>query len=58
MSGHKFRIGSTSYVYPADLEPNVRQLAGVVDDVTLEVFGQEDFFSSLHTLQHMLQRYE
>ncbi|MCL5999193.1 MAG: hypothetical protein M1546_24485, partial [Chloroflexi bacterium] len=26
--------------------------------LTLEVFGQEDFFSSLHTLQHMLQRYE
>ena len=28
-----FRLGSTSYVYPADILPNVRKLAPVVDDL-------------------------
>ncbi|MCL5999192.1 MAG: TIM barrel protein, partial [Chloroflexi bacterium] len=47
MSGHKFRIGSTSYVYPADLEPNVRQLAGVVDDVELVLFDTDGYGSNV-----------
>lgn len=33
-----FRLGATSYVYPADILPNVRRLAGVVDDVELVLF--------------------
>jgi len=33
-----FRLGSTSYVYPADILPNVRKLAPLVDDVELVLF--------------------
>jgi len=32
------RIGSTSYVFPAEILPNVRQLAPLVDDVELVLF--------------------
>jgi len=38
-----FRLGSTSYVYPADILPNVRRLAGIVDDVELVLFEVEDY---------------
>jgi sugar phosphate isomerase/epimerase len=37
-----FRLGSTSYVYPADILPNVRQLATLVDDVELVLFEVDD----------------
>ena len=37
-----FRLGSTSYVYPADIVPNVRRLGPVVDDVELVLFEVED----------------
>jgi len=45
MSRHPlpFRLGSTSYVYPADILPNVRRLAGVVDDIELVLFEVEDY---------------
>ena len=33
-----FRLGSTSYVYPADILPNVRKLAPIVDDIELVLF--------------------
>lgn len=33
-----FRLGSTSYVYPADILPNVRRLGPLVDDVELVLF--------------------
>ena len=33
-----FRLGSTSYVYPDDILPNVRRLAGIVDDIELVLF--------------------
>jgi len=33
-----FRLGSTSYIYPADILPNVRRLAPFVDDVELVLF--------------------
>lgn len=33
-----FRVGATSYVIPADILPNVRRLAGVVDDVEVLLF--------------------
>lgn len=36
-----FRLGSTSYVYPADLLTNVRRLAGRVKDVELVLFEVE-----------------
>ncbi len=42
-SSAPFRIGSTSYVYPADILPNVRALAGRVDDIELVFFESPDF---------------
>jgi sugar phosphate isomerase/epimerase len=36
--GTRFRLGSTSYVWPADILPNVRRLGPVVDDVELVLF--------------------
>jgi sugar phosphate isomerase/epimerase len=36
-----FRVGVTSYVYPADILPNVERLAGQVDDVELVLFESE-----------------
>jgi len=43
----KFRLGSTSYVYPADLVTNARQLAGRVDDIELVLFETENLVVSL-----------
>lgn len=37
-----FRLGSTSYVYPADILPNVQRLAPLVDDVELVLFEVHD----------------
>ncbi len=37
-----FRLGSTSYVYPADIVTNVRRLASLVDDVELVLFEVDD----------------
>jgi sugar phosphate isomerase/epimerase len=37
-----FRLGSTSYVYPADILPNVQRLAPLVDDVELVLFEVDD----------------
>lgn len=36
-----FRIGTTSYVWPAGIMPNVRRLKGLVDDVELVLFESE-----------------
>ncbi|MFW5858604.1 MAG: cobamide remodeling phosphodiesterase CbiR [Planctomycetota bacterium] len=33
-----YRLGTTSYIVPADILPNVRHLAGVVDDISLILF--------------------
>ena len=35
---HSFRLGVPSYVYPADILPNVKALAPFVDDVELVLF--------------------
>lgn len=37
-----FRLGSTSYVIPADILPNVRRLASLVDDIELVLFEVDD----------------
>lgn len=37
-----WRLGTTSYVYPADLLPNVRLLAGYTQDIELLLFESED----------------
>lgn len=39
--GTSYRLGSTSYVWPADILPNVRQLGPLVDDVELVLFEVE-----------------
>lgn len=38
----KLRLGSTSYVYPADILTNVRRLAGLVQDIELVLFEVPD----------------
>lgn len=38
----RLRLGSTSYVYPADILTNVRKLAGLVHDVELVLFEIPD----------------
>jgi len=35
MNGYPFRLGATSYIIPAGMLPNVRYLAGKVQDVEL-----------------------
>jgi sugar phosphate isomerase/epimerase len=42
-----FRIGSTSFVYPDDILPNVRKLVGVVDDVELVLFEVDEYGTNL-----------
>jgi sugar phosphate isomerase/epimerase len=37
-----FRIGTTSYVYPADIITNVRKLAGRVSDIELVLFESDE----------------
>lgn len=37
-----FRLGCTSYIVPDDILPNVRALAGVVDDIELVVFESDE----------------
>ena len=45
---HPFRLGVTSYVYPADILTNIRALAAVADDIEL-VFFESPEWSNLPT---------
>ena len=47
MESYPFRLGTTSYIIPADILPNVRYLAGKVQDVELVLFEVEDGSSNL-----------
>jgi len=38
----KFRLGSTSWVYPVDILSNVQRMVGLVEDVELVLFETED----------------
>jgi len=38
-----FRLGTTSYIIPDDIEPNVRYLAPLVDDIEVVLFESEDY---------------
>lgn len=38
-----FRLGTTSYIIPADILPNVRYLADKVDDIELVLFEADDY---------------
>ncbi len=42
MTCYPFRLGTTSYIIPADILPNVRYLAGKVQDVELVLFEVDD----------------
>jgi sugar phosphate isomerase/epimerase len=42
-----FRVGTTSYIIPDDILPNVRYLAGQVQDIELVLFELEDGLSNL-----------
>ncbi len=42
-----FRIGTTSYILPADILPNVEYLAPQVDDVELVLFETDEYGSNL-----------
>jgi sugar phosphate isomerase/epimerase len=42
-----FRLGTTSYIIPADILPNARFLAGKVQDIQLVLFELEDAQSNL-----------
>jgi len=41
------RLGTTSYIYPADILPNARLLADQVDDIELVLFEVDDGFNNL-----------
>jgi sugar phosphate isomerase/epimerase len=41
--GTPYRLGSTSYVWPADILPNVRCLRSLVDDVELVLFEVDEY---------------
>ena len=43
------RLGTTSYIYAADIVPNVRKLAGRVDDIELVLFEVDDTVNNLPT---------
>jgi sugar phosphate isomerase/epimerase len=46
--GYPFRLGTTSYIVPDEIIPNIRHLAGKVDDIELVLF-ESDEFSNLPT---------
>jgi sugar phosphate isomerase/epimerase len=45
--GEDMRLGTTSYIVPDDILPNVRALAGRVDDVELLIFEYNDELNSM-----------
>jgi len=47
MSNLPFRLGTTSYIWPDDILPNVVQLAPLVDDVELVLFESDEYGSNL-----------
>ncbi len=47
--GASFRLGTTSYILPDDILPNVRYLADQVDDVELVLFEVDDGANNLPT---------
>ena len=46
-NGFPFRLGTTSYIIPADILSNVRYLAGKVQDVELVLFDVDDGMNNL-----------
>ena len=61
--GTTYRLGSTSYVWPDDIVPNVRQLGPLVDDVELVLFEVEDWSnlpdrSTIDELNRLAQQHD
>jgi len=50
----RYRLGTTSYIYPTDVLPNVKKLAGKVDDVELVLFEYKNI-SNLPTPENIKQ---
>jgi len=42
-----FRLGTTSYIWPDDILPNIARLAPLVDDVELVLFESDEYGSNL-----------
>jgi hypothetical protein len=38
-----FRIGTTSYIIPDDIEPNILYLSDVVDDIEIVLFESDEY---------------
>jgi len=55
MTPTPFRLGTTSYIIPDDILPNVRYLAGKVQDVELLLFEVDDGPSSLPGKEQIAQ---
>lgn len=61
--GTPYRLGSTSYVWPADILPNVRQLGPLVDDVELVLFELDEASNlpdeaTVRELDHLAQAHD
>jgi len=57
-----FRLGTSSYIIPADIEPNVRLLAPLMDDIEIVLFESDEFSNMptsdvIETLNHLQQTY-
>jgi sugar phosphate isomerase/epimerase len=52
---YPFRLGTTSYIIPADILPNVRYLAGKVRDVELVLFEVDDGPNNLPTHEQIAE---
>jgi sugar phosphate isomerase/epimerase len=52
---YPFRLGTTSYIIPADILPNVRYLAGKVQDVELVLFEVDDGPNNLPTREQIAE---
>jgi sugar phosphate isomerase/epimerase len=46
-----YRLGTTSYIIPADIAPNVRHLAGTVRDIELVIFEVDDGQNNLPAVE-------
>jgi sugar phosphate isomerase/epimerase len=55
MNTYPFRLGTTSYIIPADILPNVQYLAGKVRDIELVLFEVADGYNNLPGREQIAQ---
>ena len=55
---YPFRLGTTSYIIPDDILPNVRFLASKVDDVELVLFEVDDGYNNLPDQKTISELYQ